>query len=354
MRFDFNISELRFERKSRRSHLWWRCSQWFDKKASDQRALRCSRQHHTNHTWITRDLALAGLEAVRFSQGTTVAHADAVLSDAEMTWKNAQGGGNAGFAGAYADAVSRTYQQLKEVFVAPDLASGIRSAAYWHLLPIIRDSLTTRYTADPDVARGWANSRRPLNDALSAEIDVQAKALTLARAELDALKAVAARPGLPIVYDTNMLIHWNRPCDIGWKDVLRASQEPVTQARLVVPLRVVDELDRQKYGDGSLADRAGKALRYVQAALKDHPPGHPVPIRDGDATTLEVWVDAEDRGGDADLEILRAAASLDMLCPATGARVLTGDLGMQLRAQMMDLKVLHLPDTYRKRAAPGA
>jgi hypothetical protein len=119
------------------------------------------------------------------------------------------------------------------------------------------------------------NRGRPLNEALSAEIDSQVKALTLARAELDALKALAARPGLSIVYDTNMLIHWNRPCDIGWKEVLRASGETATLARLVVPLRVVDELDKQKYGDGKLADRAGKALRYLQEASKDRRPGRP-------------------------------------------------------------------------------
>jgi hypothetical protein len=66
----------------------------------------------------------------------------------------------------------------------------------------------------------------PWNEALSGEVDDQVKALTHARAELDALKALAARPGLPIVYDTNMLIHWIRPCDIGWKEVLRATGRP--------------------------------------------------------------------------------------------------------------------------------
>jgi hypothetical protein len=291
---------------------------------------------------------------VRLHPGITLTHADDVLRDAEITWKNARGGGKTGFGSAYTDAVSRTYQRLKEVFAVPDLATGIRSAAYWHLLPIIRDSQTTRYTTDPDVALGWATSGRPLSEALSAEIDDQVTALTLARAELDALKALAARPGLPIVYDTNMLIHWNRPSDIGWKEVLQSNRETVTQARLVVPLRVVDELDKQKYCDGKLADRAAKALRYLQETSKDHPPGRPVPIRDGDATTLEIWVDVEDRGADTDLAILRIAADLDALHAATGARVLTGDLGMQLRAQVMNLKVLHLPDTYHKRETQAA
>lgn len=285
---------------------------------------------------------------MRLHPGTTLDHADAVLRDAETTWTNARGG-TAGLAAAYTDAVSGTYRRLKEAFATPDLASGIRSAAYWHLLPIIRDSQTIRHTTDPDVARGWVSSSRPINDALSTEIDDQVKALARARVKFDDLKALAARPGLPIVYDTNMLVHWYRPCDIRWRDVLRANKETVSQARLVVPLRVVDELDKQKYGNGRLADRAGKALRYLQQALKDHPPGGQVRIRDEDSTTLEIWVEAEDRSSDADLAILRVAADLDVLHPTTSARVLTGDLGMQLRAQVMDLKVLQLPDSYRKR-----
>ena len=50
-----------------------------------------------------------------------------------------------------------------------------------------------------------------------------------------------------------------------------------------------------------------------------------------------------------DLAILRVAASLNTLCSATDVRILAGDLGMQLCAQMMELKVLHVPDVYRKR-----
>lgn len=66
--------------------------------------------------------------------------------------------------------------------------------------------------------------------------------------------------------------------------------------------------------------------------------------------TLEVWVDTDDRGGDADLSILRCAADLDNLHRDTGVRVLTGDVGMRLRAQQMGITVLRLPENYRKSA----
>jgi hypothetical protein len=64
---------------------------------------------------------------------------------------------------------------------------------------------------------------------------------------------------------------------------------------------------------------------------------------------LEVRVDTDDRGGDADLSILRCAADLDNLHQDSGARVLTDDVGMRLRAQQMGLKVLRLPEDHRKR-----
>jgi hypothetical protein len=64
--------------------------------------------------------------------------------------------------------------------------------------------------------------------------------------------------------------------------------------------------------------------------------------------TPEVWIQTEDRGSDADLAILRCASDLDSF-RAGGARVVTGDLGMQLRAEHMGLQPRCLPDNYRKK-----
>jgi rRNA maturation endonuclease Nob1 len=72
-------------------------------------------------------------------------------------------------------------------------------------------------------------------------------------------------------------------------------------------------------------------------------------LRQEDAATLEVWVDSDDRSDDADLSILRCAADLDNLHRATGARVLTDDFGMRLRAGQMGLKIMRLDEEYRKK-----
>ena len=56
--------------------------------------------------------------------------------------------------------------------------------------------------------------------------------------------------------NTDMLNHWVHPGDIRWREILKIQEEDAKLARLVIPLRVVDELDRQKYGQGDLARKA--------------------------------------------------------------------------------------------------
>ncbi|MGW6393345.1 PIN domain-containing protein [Streptomyces sp. NPDC055103] len=282
---------------------------------------------------------------MRLNPGITLAHADDVLRRAETTWSNARGA--QGYYRAYTDAVHDTYPVLRQTFAAPDLSASMHSTAYWNLLPIGRAHLESGFTTDPDVAKNLVQSQRALNHALATEIDNQIKTLERARAELEVLKDLAARPGLPVVYDTNMLNHWRQPGDVLWSEVLKGQGEIAKQTRLVVPLVVLDELDRQKYGQGDLAKKAATAIRYLERVLRDSQPGQPVQLRQG--ATLEVWVDTDERGGDADMAILRCAADLDGLHPDTGARVLTDDIGMKIRAQQLGLKVLRLPEDHRKK-----
>jgi hypothetical protein len=260
---------------------------------------------------------------MRLVPGTSLEHADRVLREAETTWGNARAMSNPYL--DYTDAVHRTYATLRQVFAVPDLGGGLHSATYWHVL----------------------SNQKADYQAIGAEIEVQVETLKQARRDLDELKKLATQPGLPIVYDTNMLNHWQQPGDIRWRDVLRARTETSAMARLVIPLRVLDELDKQKYGrdDGDLARKAATAIRYLERILRDGRPGRPVRLRDD--ATLEVWSE-DDRGGDADLAILRCAADLHNLCSGTGARVLTADLGMRMRAHQMGLQVLELPEGFRK------
>jgi hypothetical protein len=285
---------------------------------------------------------------MRFLPGITLGDADDALAKAEMEWANVRGGSR-----TYFDTVAATYPQLRRIFVAPDLAGGIRSAAYWHLLELGDTRDKQMYTTDPDIAANWSNSLRALNDAFRQEVENQVAALAQARSELDALKVLASREGLPVIYDTNMLIAWQDPSQIDWQQTLRDQREQVTMARIIVPLRVIDELDRQKAGHGTLGKRADKAVRYLERTLTGYRPGESVQLRDG--ASLEIWTASDDRAGGADLAILNCAADVNALHPTTGVRVLTGDFGMQLRARQMALRTLALPDNrYRKPDPPAA
>jgi hypothetical protein len=281
---------------------------------------------------------------VRLTPGTALDVADNVLSRAETIWRAVRGSGH--LYGAYVDAVRDTCPTLKQVFLSPDVSAGMQSTAYWQLMAI--------RSADPDssidrplpkVMR--TTGHRAVRDALITEILFQVQALEQARVELETLKKLAARPGLPVVYDTNMLNHWRQPDNILWRDVFRAAGQNVPHTRLIIPLRVIDELDRQKYGKGDLARKAATAIRFLERVLKDTQPGEPVRLRDG--ATLEIWVDTDDRSGDADLSILRSAMDLANLHRTTGVLVLTDDIGMRLRATQMGLKTFRLPEDHRKR-----
>lgn len=277
--------------------------------------------------------------------GITVERADAVLREEEKRWVNVSSATDRYL--AYTDAVEVTYAQARQTFLTPDIGAALHSDAYWNILSLgSTQAQNDGWTNDPDVMRNRVRAARPFNGVLSAEIDRQAKALEHLRAELEALKQLASRDGIPIVYDTNMLNHWQQPGGIRWQEVLKANGENASPVRLVIPLRVIDELDKQKYSQGDLGKRAAAAIRYLERVLKDGKPGEPVYLRE--KATLEVWVDTDDRGGDADLSILRCAADLDNLHGDTGARVLTDDCGMRLRANQMGLKVLRLPNDLRK------
>ncbi|WP_420077958.1 PIN domain-containing protein [Streptomyces sp. JL4002] len=217
-------------------------------------------------------------------------------------------------------------------FAEPDLGAGLYQGHYWQLATSAKSSSVFYGT-------------------LVRELQQQIEALEHAEEELGRLRSYAERPGTPIVYDTNMLVHWRPPDEVKWTEVLRDEGVRTKEVRLVVPLVVIDELDRHKYGAGQLGDRAAKAIRYLEKTLVDGP-GQPVTVREG--VTLEVRLDAlGHRRGDPDMEILLCAADLNQLKPEAGTRVLSDDFGMHLRAQGLDLQAMRLPACYRK-GAPAA
>jgi hypothetical protein len=196
-----------------------------------------------------------------------------------------------------------------------------------------------------DTPRSQAISQIPAGKGLvamiNAELNAKAEALREVHASLKADRdRMRDSPGLPCVLDTNVLLQCKLPDQIPWAKV---TGEP---ARLMLPLRVIEEIDAKKYGESErLRNVARTVLPWIDSLFKDQGPG-PVPVRE-DATLELLFPDTPRyRPQDADEEVLE---ELEHVHSLTGRGLLiTGDTGMRLRARAMGKEVLLVPDSYRR------
>lgn len=149
-----------------------------------------------------------------------------------------------------------------------------------------------------------------------------------------------ALPGGRItVLDTNVLVHY-RPIDqIPWPKVI---DSPII--RLVIPLRVIEELDAKKYAKNTdLAKRARNVLPALEQLLGAG--GRPGEV--ADTVTVEVPVDTgpRERPEDADEEIIATCRDLTQFS-GRDVTLVTGDTAMRIRAQAHALITVALGDQY--------
>jgi hypothetical protein len=164
--------------------------------------------------------------------------------------------------------------------------------------------------------------------------------------EMHVARAVGA-PGHIVVLDTNTLLHYQLPNSIKWAEVV--GFDPV---RLVIPLRVIEELDAKKYGDSAkLRSRARDLLPKLEELAGMG--GAPSPLWEG--MSLEVLVEfdtgaARVKPADADEEILFICRELWQLSgQAEGVTLVTGDTAIRMRAQALGgIRTVALPDKYRR------
>jgi hypothetical protein len=190
-----------------------------------------------------------------------------------------------------------------------------------------------------------AKFARPL-PMIQAELTRQQNRFESLADELDRRRhRIAHAPGSIAVVDTHVLLHYQPPDQVLWSEVVGSS--PV---RLVIPLRVVEELDLKKWGDNErLSARARDLLPRLLKALG--PGGAPGALRD--SVTVEVPVPTRPRlrPVDADAEVL---ATCDELRALSGqdAVLVTGDASMTIRAEASGITVRAMPERYeRKKAA---
>jgi hypothetical protein len=219
----------------------------------------------------------------------------------------------------------------------------VRASAIWvgMLASVLPPGEIDQLVTTPDhralVAMDPAGKPSVLGWLVNAQFEARIKSLDEAINELAADAALFNQPGLLVVPDTNTLLH--HPLSIAtipWSDL---APEGCTDLLVVVPIRVVDELDKAKRQNGKIAtgtetvhNRAQRTLRVLEEWSAA---GFPHALRDAQPTVrVTVLLDDADRTHipDADAEIIQTARRLSVL---TGGRVVLAayDLGMRLRAR---------------------
>ena len=183
------------------------------------------------------------------------------------------------------------------------------------------------------------------------------------RAQLDGLRGMRdnlemhvgrarSAPGHITVLDTNTLLHYQLLDSIKWPDVIGAEQ-----VRLVIPLRVVEELDAKKYSDSvKLRARTRDLLPKLDELIGLM--GSPTPLN-FPSTTIEVpieYVSGQPRikPEDADEEILFTCRELAQLSGQLRVTLITNDTAMRIRAEALGhIRPLKLPDKYLREHPPS-
>src|SRR5665213_1156776 len=153
---------------------------------------------------------------------------------------------------------------------------------------------------------------------------------------------LGASPGLPSVVDTNFMVHCVRPDQISWKSM----RDEVL--RLVIPLRVIEELDSMKTDNKERLRRSSREiLSWMESQFKGGT--GPVRIRDGEETTIEILLSERPRyrPSDPDEEVLDVCHDLNRF--AGNSILVTADYGMRLRARAESIEVLQIPQKYFKK-----
>ena len=213
---------------------------------------------------------------------------------------------------------------LRSVFYDSETWDGLQTSRYWHICTL------------------GETSRRPYG-VIRREVETQAARLEGLAAQIDEYaERLKAAPGLMTVLDTNVLLHYQTPRYVPWQEVVAESQ-----VRLILPLRVIEELDEKKYlVTAYTADRSRRLLSQLWALLGNSG-GSPIELKPG--VTIEVPLDdgPRRRGRDADQEVLDLCQGIPQAVK-TPVVLVTADTGMSLRASGYGIRVCCMPQRYRR------
>lgn len=259
---------------------------------------------------------MTNLQNLRSSPGTAFARLNEYL-----VWSN--------------DALSRTAQMVR----AEDLDLLVTTPRHWTLQAL-----------DP-AARGPS-----LGGFVDLEIDERLRTFTSEREVLEReLHRWRSRQGMLVIVDTNVFLHHDSFFEeVPWAEITDAGLEGV---HLIIPLLVVDELDRHKRSqrgtkvsdsnDEAVRTRARRTLRRIDELLR---PGQstllqPGRLPDSGEVSAELLLDPPRhvRLPEPDAELVDIAVGVQQVA-GRDPTLVTFDLGMKLRCRASRIPVVLLSD----------
>jgi rRNA-processing protein FCF1 len=206
------------------------------------------------------------------------------------------------------------------------VADLLHTARFWALRQVVPTDARPIPLIDGEI-----RSRRDTLERLKSDLMLRVQRATIA-------------PGHVTVLDTNTLLHHEPPQSVPWATVVGYSS-----VRLVIPLRVIEELDAKKYSDSRRQrDRARAVLPHLSERIGRL--NEPAQLSEG--VTLEMLAESgpRDKPADADEEILDTCRELwEFSSQQGGVTLITNDMSMRSRAEAIGgIRPIGLDDRYRR------
>jgi len=261
---------------------------------------------------------------------------DELLRGAAISFENVLGGGGAVYEQwlRYHRAATESQRLLAAAISPPDVTRLILTPRYWALLNYRPSS-----GADPTLA-----------GLLSLELTERQLAMRSALEDFHRVQTSflvpdgtgGRRSAVLVVADTNVYLHRPEPLpEIPWAQFVGTEADDIL---LLIPLVVVEELDRAKRRRGPVRARAGHSVKWLNSLFAAGTDIARVAPVDADAQGSRIYArllldDREHRRlPDPDAEIIDEATTVHI---ATGQEVhlVTADTGMAFRAQTSPLLI---------------
>ncbi|MEY9934120.1 hypothetical protein ABH926_008784 [Catenulispora sp. GP43] len=289
-------------------------------------------------------------------RGSTPQQALSALDEALTKLSNSVGFFPSSPAATYVTAVSDVEAHLGNAFDRQWVAETLFTPRYWHLLGVAHTTLPGpefgRFSTSDEQEQDEFERRQrvevtrigPANNAADHERRLQMERLEHTREDVQKLETFANGGGKILIIDTNTLMHAYPLEQIQWQ---KKNGMPAHEIlRVLVPLAVIDELDRKKFeGGDTMRRKAAAAIRSLYGHRKGLNPDVSATLTTTDGMTLTLEIPRDDLGRS------RAAATDDeirdfgvFVKEITGrpVTVVTRDMGLQLRCERAGLDVLWL------------